>query len=38
MEAYTALIDCCIRSELLEAGDMLAAAELLAPAVNSAGL
>jgi hypothetical protein len=32
-EAYTTLIDCCVRSEKLEADDMVAAAELLSPAI-----
>jgi hypothetical protein len=34
-EAYTALIDCCLRCPLLKAADMPAAAQLLAPAVDA---
>uniref|UniRef100_A0A383VLF2 MYND-type domain-containing protein n=1 Tax=Tetradesmus obliquus TaxID=3088 RepID=A0A383VLF2_TETOB len=34
-EAYTALIDCCMRSEQLQPADMLAAADLLAPAIRA---
>jgi hypothetical protein len=34
-EPYTALIDCCMRSNALQPHDMLAAAQLLAPAVHA---
>uniref|UniRef100_A0A383VUQ7 Uncharacterized protein n=1 Tax=Tetradesmus obliquus TaxID=3088 RepID=A0A383VUQ7_TETOB len=34
-EAYTALIDCCMRSNQLAAHDMFAAAQLLAPALTA---